>query len=69
LIERLRKADLKLHPNDKCVFLKTEAAYVEHIISKNGFKPNPKKLEAVRQFPRPKTPKNIKNILGLAGSY
>jgi len=32
LIERLRKADLKLHPNDKCVFLKTEAAYLEHVI-------------------------------------
>ena len=26
LIERLRKADLKLHPNGKCVFLKTEVA-------------------------------------------
>jgi len=40
-----------------------------HVISKDGVKPDPKKLEAVRQFPRPKTPKHIKQFLGLAGYY
>jgi len=68
LIERLRKAILKLQP-DKCEFLKTEVTYLEHIISKDGVKPDPKKLEAVRQFPRPKTSKNIKQFLGLAEYY
>jgi len=68
LIERLRRANLKLQP-DKCEFLKTEVTYLGHVISKDGVKPDPKKLEAVRQFPRPKTPKNIKQFLGLAGYY
>jgi len=68
LIERRRKANLKLQP-DKCEFLKNEITYLGHVISKDGVKPDPKKLEAVRQFPRPKTPKNIKQFLGLAGDY
>jgi len=66
LIERHRRANLKLQP-DKCEFLKTEVTYFEHVINKDGVKPDPKKLEAVRQFPRPK--KNIKQFLGLAGYY
>ena len=44
LIERLRKADLKLQPN-KCEFLKTEVTYLGHVISKDGVKPDPKKSE------------------------
>ena len=61
LIDRLRKANLKLQP-DKCEFLKTEVTYLGHVISKNGVKPDPKKLDAVRYFPRPKTSKNINNF-------
>lgn len=68
LIERLRKANLKLQP-DKCEFLKSKVTYLGHVIGKDGVRPNPKKLEAVRHFPRPKTPKNIKQFLGLAGYY
>jgi len=68
LIERLRKANLKLQP-DKCEFLKSEVTYLEHVIGRDGVKPDPKKLEAVQHFPRPKTPKNIKQFLGLAGYY
>jgi len=68
LIERLRRANLKLQP-DKYKFLTTELTYLGHVISKDGVKPNLKKLKAVRQFPRPKIPKNIKQFLGLAGYY
>jgi len=72
LMERLREANLKLQP-DKCKFLRTEVTYLGHVISKDEVKPDPKKLEAVRQFPRPKTPKNIKQFLagltGLTGYY
>lgn len=41
LIERLRKTNLKLQP-DKCEFLKTEVTYLEHVISKDGIKFDPK---------------------------
>jgi len=68
LIKRLRRANLKLQPG-KCEFLKTEIIYLGHVISKDGVKSDPKKLEAVRQFSRPKTPKNIKQFLGLTRYY
>ena len=68
LIQRLQKANLKLQP-DKCEFLKSEVTYLGHVISRDGVKPDPKKLEAVENFPHPKTPKNIKQFLGLAGYY
>ncbi|KAL6421530.1 hypothetical protein ACFW04_014289 [Cataglyphis niger] len=35
LIERLRKANLKLQP-DKCEFLKTEVTYLGHVIGRDG---------------------------------
>ena len=66
LMERLSAANLKLQP-DKCEFLRPEGAYLGHIIHKEGIRPDPKKLEAVKNFLIPKNPKNIKHFLGLAG--
>ncbi|XP_033363072.1 uncharacterized protein LOC117241209 [Bombus vosnesenskii] len=68
LMERLRKAKLRLQP-DKCEFLRHEVNYLGHIISEDGVKPDPKKVEAISKFPRPKRAKNIKQFLGLAGYY
>ena len=46
-----------------------EVGYLVHIIDKNGVRPDPKKIIAVKNFPVPKTQKNIKQFLGLAGYY
>ncbi|XP_063994419.1 uncharacterized protein LOC135171776 [Diachasmimorpha longicaudata] len=68
LSERLRKAGLQLEP-DKCHFLKKEINYLGHIISSDGVRPEPKKLTAVQNFPRPTNQKNIRQFLGLTGYY
>ena len=68
LMKRLREAKLMLQP-DKCEFLRHEVIYLGHIIDEHGVKPDPKNIEAVENFPRPKTPKNIKQFLGLIGYY
>ena len=68
LFSRLEKAQLTLQP-DKCEFLKKAVVYLGHIISKDGLKPDPKKLEAVREFPKPKNVKGIRQFLGLTGYY
>ncbi|XP_011860867.1 PREDICTED: uncharacterized protein LOC105558005 [Vollenhovia emeryi] len=68
LIQRLRSANLKLQP-DKCKFLCKEVSYLGHIIGSNGVRPDPDKIKAVAEFPTPRTPKNIKQFLGLAGYY
>ncbi|CAK9816540.1 Retrovirus-related Pol polyprotein from transposon 17.6 [Anthophora quadrimaculata] len=68
LFMRLADAGLSLQP-DKCEFLKTEVAYLGHVIGKNGLRPDPKKITAVKNFPRPKNSKNIRQFLGLVGYY
>ena len=68
LIQRLPKANLHLQP-DECEFLRPEIGYLGHIIDKNGFRPDPKKIIAVKEFPVQKTQKNVKRFLGLAGYY
>ena len=57
LAERLRKAKLHLETDD-CEFLRPEVGYLDHMIDKNGVRPDPKKIIAVKNFPIPKTQKN-----------
>lgn len=68
VFNRLRKANLKIQP-DKCEFLRKEVAYLGHLITQNGVKPNPNKVDAIENFPEPQTPKDVKSFLGLAGYY
>lgn len=68
LIERLCTANLKLQP-DKCEFLKREVIDLGQIIWEDVVKPDPKKLEAVRNFPRPRNTKTIRQFLGLVRYY
>lgn len=68
LLERLKTAGLLLQP-EKCKFLCKEISYLGHVITNEGVKPDPKKTEAVANFPRPRNSKNIKQFLGLAGYY
>ncbi|CAK1590747.1 unnamed protein product [Parnassius mnemosyne] len=68
VFSRLRKYDLKIQP-DKCEFLRRQVAYLGHILSNEGVKPNPDKIRAVHEFPIPKSCKDIKAFLGLTGYY
>lgn len=68
LMKRLQSANLMLQP-DKCEFLRHEVAYLGHIISENGVRPDPQKIAAVKNFPTPRNLKNVRQFLGLAGYY
>jgi len=68
VFERIRKTNLKIQL-DKCEFLKKEVAYLGHVITASGVKPNPDKIKAVINYPIPKTQKEIKQFLGLIGYY
>ncbi|XP_046393726.1 uncharacterized protein LOC124161448 [Ischnura elegans] len=65
---RLREYGLKLQP-EKCEFLRTEVNYLGHVISEEGVKPDPGKVEMIHKFPRPKNTKQLQSFLGLAGYY
>ena len=68
LFQRLREADLKLN-REKCNFFKSHIQYLGHLISGEGIKPLPEKLESIKEMPPPTTPKEVKQFLGLIGYY
>ncbi|CAK1582403.1 unnamed protein product [Parnassius mnemosyne] len=68
VFSRLRESNFKVQM-DKSEFLKRETAYLGHVITKDGIKPNPDKIRAIKNYPMPRTPKEIKQFLGLVGYY
>ena len=51
----------------KCEFCLRSVEFLLHIISSKGVEVDPRKMEAVKNWPIPLTPNNIKSFLGLAG--
>ena len=68
VLERLRSANLKLKPS-KCHFIRQEVEYLGHIITPDGLKPNPGRVEAVQQFPVPESVTQVRQFLGLTSYY
>ena len=68
LFERLRTSDLKLK-DIKCNFLKRHIQYLGHIVLGEGITPLQEKLNSIQKMLPPKTPKEIKQFLGLIGYY
>lgn len=68
VFDRLKNAGLKLNP-DKCKFVANELTFLGHIISKEGIRTDPDKIEKVRNFPRPENLTQLRGFLGLALYY
>jgi Reverse transcriptase (RNA-dependent DNA polymerase). len=68
VFDRLRAANFKVQL-DKSEFLRTEVAYLGHIVTPDGIKPNPDKIRAIQNFPIPSNSKQLKGFLGLLGYY
>lgn len=68
IMKKLREYNLKVQL-DKTEFLRKEVAFLGHVITPEGIKPNPSKITAIEKFPLPKTTKEIKSFLGLVGFY
>ena len=68
VFSRLQKAGLRLKPK-KCAFLRDEVAYLGHIISQEGIRPDPAKVHKVRTFPVPTDVTTLRQFLGLASYY
>ena len=66
----LRLASCNLQANfKKCKFGYKELLFVGHIISKGTLRPDPEKIRAVTEFPRPTGLTQLKSFLGLANYY
>ena len=47
----------------KCLFCKPNFEIFEFIVTKDGLKPNPKKVEAIQNYPLPTIPKEVERFL------
>ena len=64
VFQKLREAGLKLQPL-KCELFKTSLLYLGHIVSEDGIRTDPKKVEAIDQCPVPVTVMDVRSFLGL----
>ena len=53
----------------KCTFFANSIEYLGHIADGEGLRPNPRLVQALMDFPRPKTLKELQSFLGLANYY
>ena len=68
VLTRLREAGLKLKPG-KCHLAKFQVTYLGYVVSRQGITADPAKVAAVREFPTPKSVKELRSFLGLASYY
>ena len=65
-ILKTQKFFCKLH---KCHFNDTEMKYLGHLISSDGVRPDPDKVEKVKELPRPTIVQEVRAFLGLANYF
>lgn len=68
VLTRIKNAGLTVKPK-KCHFGQNEVTYLGHVIGNGTVKPKLDKIEAVTDFPRPITKKQVRAFLGLTGYY
>ena len=68
VLSRLREHQLKLNI-EKCEFFKTKADYLGHEVSREGISPLKKNLDAIIDFPPPRTVRQLKRFNGMMIYY
>lgn len=68
ILETLRKYNMEIQI-DKCEFFQKEVAFLGHVVTPEGVKPNPEKIEAIQEWPLPANEKELRACLGVIGYY
>ena len=68
VLQCFKKANLKLYPK-KCRFCSSEVEYLRHVITPNGFKPNVRNTETVKEFLVPTSLRELRQFFGLTSHY
>ncbi|KAJ9552858.1 hypothetical protein OSB04_016903 [Centaurea solstitialis] len=53
----------------KCEFWLKEVQFLGHVVTQEGIKVDPAKIEAIKDWESPKSPSEVRSFLGLAGYY
>ena len=68
VLSRLAKHGLQAK-TEKCKFAKSEIKLLGYILNEQGIKANPEKTSAIAKMPPPRTAKQVRSFLGMAGYY
>ena len=68
VLERLRLHKLYANPA-KCSFFRASVEYLGHVVSADGVQPDPEKLACIRDWPPPRTVRQVRSFMGLASCY
>ncbi len=68
VFELIREAKLTLKFK-KCQFLQRSVNYLGHVITAEGIKPNPAKIEQIKNYKTPTSADEVRSFLGLVGYY
>ena len=63
LLERPKQVSLKLNKN-KVKLRQAEVKFMGHVISKDGLKPDPEKVSAIKNMPKPTSKAEVQTLLG-----
>ncbi len=66
--QRVREAGLTLRPK-KCAIGYSTVTYLGFVLSPDGLRPTPDKIDKILKAPSPKTKKQLRSFLGLTGYY
>ncbi len=68
VFQRLAEHGLTLKPK-KCFFVQQEITYLGHIVTPSGLKPDPSKVQAVRDYPVPTDLGSLRRFIGMSSFY
>jgi len=68
VFNELKKAGLKVK-GKKCQFAMHSCEYLGHVVGGQSIRPHPLKIDAIKNFQRPRTKKQVRAFLGLLGYY
>ena len=68
VLSRLKGAGLTANTS-KCCWAQTHCEFLGHLVGEGMVSPADLKVQAVQQFAQPRTKKNVRQFLGLAGYY
>ena len=64
LFERCKSKGIKLN-KEKCKFRLSEVSFMGHVISEEGLKPDPAKIQGFQEMPTPESKQDVKRLLGM----
>ena len=68
VFDRLREANIRLHPT-KCKFALKKVVFLGHVLTPEGVAVDESKIDMVKNWPRPKSVKDVRSFLGFCNYY